>query len=105
MMVEVSLRDKKEGVVFHCVFTEEFTAALETAEVYMHVWNPRSVGVKVGDDMWPVLAQALSEMEGSASFYTRMCGGATLYTHLYDLLERYAQACADYPGAKVEVEW
>ena len=105
MMVELSLIDKKEGVVFHCIFTEEFTSALESADIYMHVWNPSQVGARVADDMWPVLSQALSEMEGSASFYTRICGGAPLYSHLYDMLERYAQTCADYPDARIKVEW
>lgn len=105
MMVEVMVEDKHEGVVFHCVFTEEFTSALETAGVYDVVWHPGGMGIKLADDVWPYLSQALSEMEGSASFYTRMCGGATLYSHLYDLLERYAQACADYPSGAVKVVW
>lgn len=92
-----------------CVFDANITHNLgrmaAAAGIYMHVWRPEEMGIVTAKQLIAPLKTGIARLredEGAFRIYDS-ANGWGLYEDFVPWLERYLEACIEYPDARVEV--
>ena len=97
----------------HIVSEELFTANIthnlgymaDKAGIYKILWRPEVVGAVVASDISSELARGLGDMKKRPEYYKPFDAGNKwgTYKDFIPWLEKYLEACLEYPDAKIEI--
>jgi hypothetical protein len=75
------------------------------AEIYQHLWRPEEIGISKARQLIEPLENGLSRMKSDPDKFKKFDApnGWGLYIHFVPWVERYLEACKQYPDADVSV--
>lgn len=92
-----------------CVFAANTTHNLNKmageAGIYKHVWRPEEIDITNAKDLIEPLRQGIARMKADPAHYRKFDSpnGWGLYENFVPWLERYLEACEQYPDAEISV--
>ena len=92
------------GHVFDANITHNLNAMADEAGIYELVWRPEETDVKVAGDLIEPLTKAIVEMKADPERFKKHEPENKwgTYDDFVPWLERYLEACKQYPRARIE---
>ncbi len=105
MSLDVYLSRIQEIVVYDANITHNLNDMAHEAGIYQHLWRPEELGIKTAEELIEPLKVGLAKMKADPEHYMGFDSpnGWGLYKHFVPWIERYLEACIEYPDATVEV--
>lgn len=99
------LKDKPKKTVYEANITHNLTTMAEAAGIYQALWRPDEYNYNQAKDIIPLLEAGLVRLKARPKYYERYNApnGWGLYKNFVPFVEKYLQACKDYPEAYIEV--
>lgn len=100
--------DTGNGIEEFCVFEDNYThncaKMAKEANIYMEVWQPEEIGLKVARDLIEPLSRGIALMREDPSRFIKLDppNGWGSYDTFLPWLENYLAACKKYPAAKIK---
>lgn len=91
--------------VFSANITHNLNKMASEAGVYQALWRPEELGIVYAGDLIILLEQGLSTLQADPPRFQAFnpSNGWGSYGTLVDFVQRYLDACKEYPTAKVRV--
>lgn len=108
MSLDVCLIYKCDGKnidVYDANITHNLINMAEAAGIYYALWAPEEKGYKFAKDIVGVLEEGLEKLKGYPTHYKQFnsSNGWGMYEHFVPFVEKYLEACREYPNAIIEV--
>lgn len=104
MSLDVYLTRTQPTTVYDANITHNLGKMADEAGIYKHLWRPDEIGITKAEQLIEPLRVGLallkSDPERFKSLTPKMDGG---YIHFVPFVEKYLQACEEYPDAEVSV--
>ena len=77
----------------------------EDTTLYRVLWRPGELGFSKGSDLIVLLTEAVRELKSDPEFYKTFNSpnGWGMYEHFVPFVERYLNACKEYPKSLIEI--
>lgn len=94
-----------ETELYWANITHNLNKMAKEADLYLPVWKPEEVGIEYARDLIPHLERGLTLLRGAPDHFKQWNppNGWGDYDGFVVWLERYRQACREYPGARIHV--
>lgn len=91
--------------VYSANITHNLGAMAAEASIYQHLWRPEEIGIQKAGQLIEPLAKAILEMKADPARFEKhnAPNGWGLYEHFVPWIERYLEACRQYPDAEITV--
>lgn len=105
MSLDVRLKLKGEGYVYDANITHNLGKMASACGVYYACWRPEEINCKKAKHILPMLEAGVKLLQDYPDFYRTFDSpnGWGTYVNFLPWLERYRDACREYPEAKIEV--
>lgn len=92
-------------IVYDANITHNLGAMANEAGIYQHLWRPEELGITKASELIEPLTKGILDMKARPDHYKQFnaANGWGLYEHFVPWLEKYLDACKEYPDAVVEV--
>ena len=91
--------------LFSANITHNLAKMAGEAGIYEHLWRPDEIGIEYARDLIEPLSKGLADMKDRPKHYKKFNAenGWGLYKHFVPWIERYLEACIEYPDSLVGV--
>jgi hypothetical protein len=95
----------KRPPYFQAVITHNVIGIASEANLYVPVWHPETLSIYEAWQLVEPLRQGIGQLRRSPELFKKMDNpnGWGTYDQFLPWLEKYLQACMEYPEASVEV--
>lgn len=92
-----------EDQVYWANITHNLGPMAREAGIYTHLWRPEQIGVTLAADLVEPLTAGLALLRSDPARFKALNShnGWGRYEHFVPFVERYLEACRQYPAAKV----
>lgn len=92
-------------IVYDANTTHNLGAMAKEAGIYQHVWYPEELGITTASELIESLTKGILDMKARPNYYKQFnaANGWGTYEQFIPWLEKYLEACTDYPDAVIEV--
>lgn len=107
-LVEQYYEDRKPdqfNQVYSANITHNLGKMANAAGIYQHLWRPEELGIILARDLIEPLAEGLNKMKADPEHYKQFnaSNGWGLYEHFIPWIEKYLEACKQYPESEISV--
>lgn len=104
MSLDVYLEDD-DGEWYSANITHNLGAMAKSASIYNACWYPENIGITKASELAPLLEAGITQMKTNPKKFEKFnsSNGWGMYENFVPWLERYLEACKQYPNAKVRV--
>lgn len=105
MSLDVYLTRVQPTGVFDANITHNLGGMAEEAGIYQHLWRPEEIGISKAEQLIEPLTKGLELMKSDPERFEAFNSpnGWGLYEDFVPWVERYLEACREYPDADVSV--
>jgi hypothetical protein len=105
MSLDVYLSRAQRTNVYENNITHNFGAMAKEAGIYMHLWRPDELGITQACELIEPLREGLHKLKSRPEHFKTFDSqnGYGRYEHFVPWVEKYLEACYEYPDAQVEV--
>jgi len=109
MSLDVNLKDPTATYETESLYWGNITHNLgtmaEEAGIYKPLWRPEEIGITTAEELIEPLRKGLKKLKAKPEYYKKFDSpnGWGIYEHLVSFVEKYLQACEEFPKAKIEV--
>lgn len=105
MSLDVSLLVPQPCEVYSRNITHNLSAMADAAGIYEALWRPEEIGVTTSDQLVPLLEKGLEKLLSDPDKFELLNppNGWGSYEGLVEFVQKYLDACREYPDATVEV--
>lgn len=91
--------------VYESNITHNLNRMADAAGIYKHLWRPEEVGVTKAGQLIEPLREGLARLWADPKHFEQFnaSNGWGLYEHFVPWVEKYLQACEEYPDAEISV--
>jgi hypothetical protein len=91
--------------VFDANITNNLGKMADAAGIYKHLWCPHELNIKTAQELIKPLMNGLIDMKIRPEYYKQFnaSNGWGLYENFIPWIEKYLEACIDYPNAIIKV--
>jgi hypothetical protein len=103
MSLDVSLEEMRPTDVFSANITHNLNRMAAEAGIYDACWRPEEIGITKAGDLIPLLEKGLADLKSRHEHFEQFNAenGWGCYEHFVPWVEKYLEACRDYPEATV----
>ena len=105
MGLNVELTQVQPIVVFSANITHNLGSMAEEAGIYKYLWHPEELGITKAAQLIQPLREGLALMKSDPKRFKKFNSpnGWGMYKHFIPWMERYLDACGEYPNADISV--
>ena len=105
MSLDVRLTKVQPCEVYSSNITHNLAPMAKEAGIYEHLWRPDEIGITKASQLIGPLKAGLALMKSDRPRFETFNApnGWGMYEHFLPFVERYIQACEEYPDAGVSV--
>lgn len=94
-----------ETEVFDANITHNLGVMAREAGIYHHLWRPEELNITKAKELIEPLTNGLSDMKNKPEHYKKFnsSNGWGLYEHFIPWIEKYLNACIEYPDAEIRI--
>jgi hypothetical protein len=96
-------RGEEREVFYSSNITHNLNKMAEAAGIYMHLWQPEEIGITKAEELIGPLTEGLRLLKSDRAKFEayNAANGFGLYVHFVPFVEKYLEACKQYPDAEV----
>lgn len=97
--------EDEEREVYNANITHNLNTMADVAGVYYHIWRPEEIGITTAKELIMPLTKAIQHMKAHPEIYEQYDSpnGWGIYMDFVPWIERYRDACVEYPEATIKV--
>lgn len=105
MSLDVYLTHTQPTTVYDANITHNLGKMADEAGIYKHLWRPDEIGITKAEQLIEPLRSGLALLKSDPERFKKFDAenGWGLYIHFVPFVEKYLQACEEYPDAEVSV--
>ena len=105
MSLDVRLTRVQPTEVYSANITHNLGRMAKEAGIYQHLWRPEELGITKAGELIEPLRLGLSKLVRSPGKYRQFDSpnGWGIYDHFVPFVQKYVEACEQYPDADVGV--
>jgi len=105
MSLSIFLTRVQPTCVYGANITHNLGKMADEAGIYKHLWRPDEIGVTKAEQLIEPLRAGLALLKSDPKRFRKFDdeNGWGLYTNFVPFVEKYLQACEEYPDAEVTV--
>ena len=109
MSLDVSLKYKveinKQIEAYTANITHNLGEMAEKAGIYYHLWRPEEIGIATAKELIEPLEEGLNKLKDNPTYYKQFNSpnGWGVYENFVPFVEKYLEACKEYPNSIIEV--
>jgi hypothetical protein len=105
MSLDVSLIKIQPTEVFSANITHNLGRMADEAGIYKHLWRPEEISIYLAGELIEPLEEGLQLMKQDPERFKKFNAenGWGLYKHFIPWIEKYIEACKEYPDARIEI--
>ncbi len=94
-----------EEEVFEANITHNLNTMADKAGIYHACWRPEDIGATKAKDIIPLLEKGYNDLKDRPDYFKQFnaSNGWGLYKHFLPWVEKYLNACKDYPESEISV--
>jgi hypothetical protein len=91
--------------VYSANITHNLASMAEEAGIYKHLWRPEELGITTAKELIEPLKAGLQLLKDKPEHFEKFnaTNGWGLYKHFVPFVEKYLNACEEYPKAQIGV--
>lgn len=96
---------EEEETVYDANITHNLGKMAGEAGIYEALWRPEEIGKEKASEIVELLEKGLSDLKERPDYFEQFNASNRwgLYKHFVQFVEKYLEACKEYPDAKIEV--
>lgn len=97
--------NRQREVLYDANITHNLNKMADEAGIYEALWRPEDIGAKVARDIIGKLALGLDLLKSDKAHFEKFNSknGWGMYEHFIPFVEKYLNACIEYPDAEISV--
>ena len=109
MSLDVYLKYKveinKQIEAYTANITHNLGEMAEKAGIYYHLWRPEEIGIATAKELIEPLVEGLKKLKDNPAYYKQFNSpnGWGVYENFVPFVEKYLEACKEYPNSIIEV--
>lgn len=105
MSLDVHLIRVQPTEVYWANITHNLNSMAKEAGIYMHLWRPDEIGITKAEQLIEPLTKGLALMKSDPERFEKhnSPNGWGLYEHFVPWIEKYLEACKEFPDAEINV--
>lgn len=102
---EGKTHEKDQEVVYDANITHNLGEMARRADIYYALWRPEEIGVIRAGQLIELLEKGLATLKTKTDYFNSFNSqnGWGVYSDFVPFVEKYLNACKQYPDARVEV--
>ena len=98
-------RKDEEKLLYDCNITHNLNRMAEACGIYKALWRPEEIGITKAGQLIDIIEEGLRKLKDDPEYYESLNSpnGWGTYKHFVPFVERYLEACKQYPDAIIEV--
>ena len=106
LYIDVDIGKKKRIELFETNITHNLSEMAEEAGIYLHLWKPEVLGIREARNLITPLTEGLRKLKEFPDHFKKfdIPNDWGTYKHFVPFVERYLEACKEYPKALIEVD-
>lgn len=91
--------------VYWANITHNLGEMADAAGIYQALWRPEEINAKEAKDIIPIVEKGLADLKARPKHFGQFnaSNGWGLYEHFVPFVEKYLEACKEYPDAVIKV--
>jgi hypothetical protein len=91
---------------FYSNITHNLVDMAKEAGIYLHLWRPKELGITLAKDLIEPLEKGLAEMRSKPEHFRKFDSpnGWGTYKHFVPFVDKYLEACKEFPESTIEVD-
>ena len=104
-LVKFDGQETETGEVYCANITHNLNSLAKAVEIYYHIWRPEEIGITKASEIIEPLKAGIEKMKAEPEKYKKFSAenGWGTYEQFVPWVERYLNACIEYPDAEIEV--
>lgn len=96
---------EKDEEVYWANITHNLTKMADKAGIYEAIWRPENINATKAKDIIELLEKGLADLKERPNYFEQFnaSNGWGMYKHFVPFVEKYLEACKEYPDANIEV--
>ncbi len=105
MSLDVTLIRTQPTEVYASNITHNLNIMAEEAGIYMHLWRPEKINIRLAGELIKPLSNGLALMVKDPERFKKLDAknGWGTYDQFVCWIREYLEACKKYPGATIEI--
>jgi hypothetical protein len=109
MSLDVYLKDPTatytHGELYWANITHNLGDMAEKAGIYEALWRPEEINAHIAEDIAPILEKGLADLKARPEYFEQFnsSNGWGMYEHFVPFVEKYLEACKEYPKSIIGV--
>ena len=105
MSLDVYLYDDESEEYYWANITHNLGKMAEEAGIYKALWRPEEINATQAKDIIDLLETGLADLKARPEHYEQFnsTNGWGMYEHFVPFVEKYLEACRQYPDATIKV--
>ncbi len=97
--------EEKEDCVYDANITHNLREMADKAGIYYALWRPEEIEKYKAKDIIELLEKGLAELKSKPEYFEQFNSpnGWGMYEHFVPFVEKYLEACKEYPEADIYV--
>lgn len=103
--LKYEVEPNKEVTVYGCNITHNLSEMADKAGIYYHLWRADELNITQAKELIEPLEKGLQDMKNRQEYYEQFNSpnGWGVYENFVPWVEKYLEACKEYPNAKIVV--
>jgi hypothetical protein len=91
--------------VYSANITHNLNTMADKAGIYEALWRPEEIGKTKANELIELLEKGLADLKARPEYFETFnaSNGWGLYKHFVPFVEKYLEACKEYPNAEISV--
>jgi len=96
---------EEEETVYHDNITHNLNTMASKSGIYEALWRPEEIGKTKASEIVELLEKGLADLKARRYYFEKFNSpnGWGMYEHFVPFVEKYLEACKQYPDATIEV--
>lgn len=93
-------------IVYNSGITHNLGAMARESNLYYALWRPEEIGIEKASELIVLLTKGLLNLKQRPNYFKtyNSPNGWGMYEHFIPFVEKYLEACKEYPNSKIEID-
>ena len=96
---------EEDEYTYSANITHNLGGMAKKAGIYQHLWRPEEINIQFASELITPLSEGLQRLKDDPEYFKQFNAenGWGLYKHFVPFVEKYLNACVEFPEARIKI--